>query len=515
MLGTNTSNSYTNINQFNSAADYLSYMFDGMEGLVTRSTINLQYKEAFYRGKGIVRAAYDTLENVYVSMNTFYRNQRQVTAIKRLNACYVDIDCYHLGLTKEAVLFELEQDYFNTKIPTPTFVIDSGRGLYLIWKLKNEDKNALPRWQTVQNHLQQTCKELGADPVCTDGARILRVPFTRNSKSASAVKILRFNDLAYTIYEITNEFDIKQSRDESITNKTVYAYGQATEQMRQYADMISKQNNLELPNYEDYKETFDYIKQNTHTSNKKRSDVRCYNTKNIKYILKGRCEDLEQLYKQRKGENCKRETALFLYRLWMIEITGSFTKALEKTLVFNKKLDCPFTEKYVKSQTKSAEKKIKRGQTYKYSKKRIIQALEIKNDEMETLTYLKNTTDRKACNHKSYLLRIKKDGKTTKKENIEQRQKKIVKMQKKGIETKEICKKLKISRATYNRDIVCIKTKQKNQSRVKKTITKTIGIVKRAEDQTNAVKPRKSVSFFKLPYYGRSLLLRFLFPNSS
>ena len=122
MLGTNTSNTYININQFNSAADYLSYMFDGMEGLITRSTINPTYKEEFYREKGIAGAAYDTLENVYVSMNTFYRNQRQVDAIKRLNACYVDIDCYHKGLSKESVLFELENDYFNTKIPFSIFI---------------------------------------------------------------------------------------------------------------------------------------------------------------------------------------------------------------------------------------------------------------------------------------------------------------------------------------------------------------------------------------------------------
>ena len=166
-------------------------------------------------------------------------------------------------------------------------------------------------------------------------------------------------------------------------------------------------------------------------------------------------------------------------------------------------------------QTKSAEKKIKRGETYKYSKQRIIRCLEITNQEMETLTQLTNRTDRKACNRRSYLKRIKKEGKETKQKKIENRKKAIIALMEKGISSKDICKELKISRATFQRDLLKIKLEKWTEEKVDET-NKIIHKIKKwiCRKGSKEVKSRtikRSVSFFKFLNYKSSVLLRFSF----
>ena len=126
---------------FRTSQDYLNYMYADTQGWVAKSTNQFYFDEHFYQA-GIVseQLSVDNQKNTYISLNTFFKKKRQVVCLKRLNACYVDIDCYKMGLRKDTVLYMLEQDYFKQRIPEPTLVVDSGRGLYLIWKLKNEDR---------------------------------------------------------------------------------------------------------------------------------------------------------------------------------------------------------------------------------------------------------------------------------------------------------------------------------------------------------------------------------------
>lgn len=509
------SQEYT-INDFQTEHDYLDYMYRNIKGCIAVGTIDStnEYTQVFHRNNALIQKPFKGRLNTYVSMNTFTHNSRTVDHLKRLNACYVDIDCYKEGLSKEAVLYALENDYFNTKIPTPTFVIDSGRGLYLIWKLRNEDKNALPRWQTVQNYLFEMCKDLGADPLCTDGSRILRVPTSINSKSGTPVTILRFYDLAYSIYEITEEFDIKAKTYQSYKKQAeTHPYGQATEKMRKYARVISEQTGLNLPDFNSYEETFLYIKINklTKETRKYNKNLIYFNTSNVKPFLNGRCKDLEILYKTRKGANCKREVALFLYRLWQLEMTGDSQLALERTLAFNATLDAPFTEKYVSAKTKSAETKIKKGETYKYTKERIIRDLEITDDEMELLTYLTPSCSKKSCNRKAYLSRLEKEGKKTKKESKAERNALIVDMLNKGMSAKEIYTSLNISRATYQRALASIKVADVIKD-VAESVEQLVEGVKeevtsnKKENTTREITADCDVSFFQSTNYISSLL---------
>ena len=63
------------------------------------------------------------------------------------------------------------------------------------------------------------------------------------------------------------------------------------------------------------------------------------------------------------------------------------------------------------------------------------------------------------------MTRLEKEGKTTKKELVTNRRKQISELLEQGMDRKEICRILNISRATYQRDIAVIKPAVKPQER--------------------------------------------------
>ena len=490
MLGSSALNlKYQTISDFCSPADYLDYMFGGVDGIMYRVTINPTYRQSFFRASGLIKAQYSAVDNCYVSMNAFYRTKdlnpnmqtgRDVPHLKRLNAFYVDLDCYKLGLSKKEVLMELEDNYIGSKIPEPTFIIDSGRGIYLVWKLRNEDKKALPRWAAVQQYLTDALEALGADQACTDAARILRVPFSRNAKSKSAVKILEFNDLTYSIYDIAKEYDIKGNAARKVSSKkksgVVYPYNHATEKQRKYVRDIAGRLGLPedaYPDFTNFHETDNWIKLHKVVENPDREDKGyCYKKgktyslteyKAIRGVLGAYCAEIRKLFAMRTGANCKRELGLFLYRYFLREMKNDSDTALKETLAFNASLDCTFEESYVETVTASADRRMERGIPYAYRKSTIIKVLDITSEELKSLPFLasgvKSRKERKKeANRKAYESRLAAEGKAAKKDAILKRRASILAMQEQGKNAAEIQKELGISKATYHRDIAALAT---------------------------------------------------------
>lgn len=72
-------------------------------------------------------------------------------------------------------------------MPRPTLFADSGRGVYLIWTFQTtKPASFVPSWQVIQNNLVTLLKSFGADPLCKDVSRVLRISGTENSKSLTA-----------------------------------------------------------------------------------------------------------------------------------------------------------------------------------------------------------------------------------------------------------------------------------------------------------------------------------------
>lgn len=505
MLGISAGLNQRTITDFKEPTDYIEYLFKGIRGWICRGQLMPEYRQTMYRFNGLMQGQFAGESNVYISMNTFFKNERTVDCLKRLNALYVDIDCYKLGLEKADVLAELEDNYFDSIIPMPTFVVDSGRGLYLVWKLRNEDRNALPRWTKVQNFLIDALKEFGADPACRDSARILRIPFSRNTKSGTDVKILEFNDITYSIAEIQQEYGIAEKKKyRRADGEQTHPYNTATEPMRRYAVQLALKLGEELPDFNDFAATREWIAKMTvnmpsrpHREDKAIHFAPKTSTK-ICRILQGYCNDMETLFSMRRGADCKREIALFLYRLFCYDMTGDKDLALERTLAFNAALSCPLSEAYVIRATRSAERKIDKGDTYHYKRETIMKVLEITSEEMKHLTYLVGDVERRGRkqenNRKAYLDRLAAAGKETKAESREKRRSAILAMQKKGKSAQEIMESLSISRATYYREIAAIAANsaleaardvlEEGMEKVAQTIEKAAETVSNAAKQT-------------------------------
>lgn len=488
MLGQSSNTKYKKISDFKTSADYLKYLYKDANGVVFRAYVDgkgdfHQHKHPYSLTDNFYNLDFSG-DNQYISMQTFLSKKKEKPVrrnenIKRINAFYVDLDVYKIGLSKEQVLLKLHDEYIGSIIPTPTFIIDSGRGMYLIWKLANEDLKTQSRWEVVENYLIDALAPLGADNAVRDLARVLRIPFTGNSKSKSNVHILEFCDLVYTIRDIAIEYGLackkKTGEKKPATSKQIWAVQNivATECVQAPDLSDRKATALWLA---DYAKILASHKKDTKISAKSKIKI---SFRNRTRSLTGYCADLLSLMSMRKGEDCRRENALFLYRLWNYEIYHDANLALTATLEFNRALDRPLPEKTVIKATESAERKVNNGATYAFKVSTLIRFLDITTEELSHLTYLskgeasrpKNADDgqardRKDENHACYKRRLEKKGDSLKCDKITMRRMKIADMLAEGLTAEEIMKSLSISRATYYRDMACLASDSKKEDNV-------------------------------------------------
>lgn len=402
---------------------YIKKAFGNTEGYISRMYIdNPKYGTYTYHytSDNLARQPIIDEVNLYVSQNTFYKPIRNKDSLKRLNMLYIDLDCYKLGLSKEYVFMELCDEYIGRKIPRPTYIVDSGRGLYLLWRI-NEDRNAFPRWKRVQKYLHETLKEFGSDSaVVEDAARVLRVPGSINSKSGTRVEIIREYNYTYTLYEIIRDY-------------------LPTEEHTYKIDKPKKKNYGKL------------IKLTT-----------------LNTLYYNRIKDIEKLLLMRdKTSSRYRENCLFLYRFYCCQYYNDTNIALQMTLDLYSKLSdkSEYTETDIARRTKSAEKYYLKGNV-KFSNKKIIELLDITKEEQDKLSTLITRENaklrKKERNKKAYRERLKAQGKKTKAQTKEERRSQIRELinAKKGID--EICDILKISKSTYYRELEVIKNKEQD-----------------------------------------------------
>lgn len=133
----------------------------------------------------------------YFTVNEFL-GWRLVRLLKSLRACYVDLDNF---TDLDAALDALA----SARMPAPSFVIMSGRGLHLYWLLTPTLAQALPVWQHVQNALVAALAPVGADTVVRDCTRVLRLAGTINSKNGAEVRGLVLTGTQWTLHELADE----------------------------------------------------------------------------------------------------------------------------------------------------------------------------------------------------------------------------------------------------------------------------------------------------------------------
>jgi len=364
----------------------------------------------------------------YMSMNTFWKTYRRLEYLKELTTIYVDIDYYNTNFSKEAVLFKLAQLIEEKKLPQPSIKIDSGRGLYVIWKIEQVPSQALPLWQTIENHFVDLLSEFGADPLAKDACRVLRVPGTINSKNNSSVGILEvIPELVYTLRGLQEEYlpTLKVLTKEEVEEKGV--------------------------------------KKRSPNSNKL---ARLFNIYNLNYT---RIIDLITLCELRSFNlPSQRELVLFLYRLWTNLFCEDKKTALDRTLELNSQFSYPLSACEATSATRSAEKAFdawESGETvkwqgrevrkgYNYTNKTLIDILGITQEEQIHMKTIIGTTEKYRRKNEKRTPR-NEVGLTSREQATQDRIKTIKSLHAKGMTQLEIAKTLGINQGTVSRHLVC------------------------------------------------------------
>ena len=93
--------------------EYIDKVHGNSKGWITRSCIDEKgYSQWHYKYKELKETDL-TGENIYITLNTFYKPCRRLEYIKELNALFIDLDCYKTKFTKEQIIMNLEANYFN------------------------------------------------------------------------------------------------------------------------------------------------------------------------------------------------------------------------------------------------------------------------------------------------------------------------------------------------------------------------------------------------------------------
>lgn len=392
--------------KYSEPINYLDTLHSDSKGWITKAEMNCGYKQWHYRYNELLEQDFEQ-ENVYISLNTFYSTFRRLEYLKELKAQFIDLDIYKTGFTKEQIIMHLEADYFNKSIPRPNLIIDSGRGLYLIWLLNSVPSKALPLWKAVEEYLYSVLKTFGADRQALDPTRVLRVPGSINSKSNTTVKVIEQYDYIYDLREIQKEFlpELEERKDKKKgrPSKTVFIHRERSLYYARIQDII------------------------------KLCELR-------EYDLKGH-----------------RELILFLYRYYLCYFLEDTQKALQDVLELNREFIYPLSETEVIRATRSAETVyLSQNKDYKYKNKTLIELLEITELEETYMSTIISKREYKRRNNEynknKYQEKLKADGKVSEKDKISQRREKIKDLLAQGLKQKDICSQLDISKPTYVRD---------------------------------------------------------------
>ena len=126
----------------------------------------------------LLRAQVGTLD-CFITVNEF-RWWRQVDNLKSLRALYVDID-------RPLTLDEIDDALHEAKLPWPSLIVWSGRGVHLYWLHAPMPARVLPVWQRCQDVIIKALLFAGADPAAKDCARVLRLCGTIHPKTGHVV----------------------------------------------------------------------------------------------------------------------------------------------------------------------------------------------------------------------------------------------------------------------------------------------------------------------------------------
>lgn len=465
-------------------------------------------------GQWTVRRAvernYEGKADIYLSYNPLkgYTTRKKAN-VGKLALLYVDLDIgrgenpFEDDTTpeyKQSIVDALEQTIFGVTVPAPNFICDSGRGLYLIYKIyqnengnKQEHANAAERWGRVNSYFTSQFGDYCADKsVSTDEARVLRIPGSINSHTGRVVQFYRYSDQVYTLYNIERDYMSaptqaqidKLERVEALLGvpctvrnrrsirrflerhekdyKKAYNKCKPSEKQLKYAADIARILDIELPNFRTAGGASRFIKKHhkdflvEKAKRKNHSNYIANDDEITLKMLERRLKSIEKVLMEAPRDSY-RETGLFLYRLFACEYTGDKKLAADMTRELLNNMENPIPEKSAMRTTRSAEKYWENGTTYKMKDMTLADWFGMSLDEWKDLlprdAYEDDKALRKARNRRYYENKLEKAGESSKKNKIATRREEIARLIGDGKTKDEICAELQISERTYYSDV--------------------------------------------------------------
>lgn len=361
--------------------------------------------------------------NLYLSVNTYYIPVRKNGTVRHLNALYVDIDTYNAGVGHSDILDAIDFLAKTERLPVPTFVIDSGRGMYLIYKIHDVPGGSLPArrmYQHIQSYIVDSYNDMGADYKAKDIARVLRLPGSINTKNNKMVQIVQYNPAA--IYHMSD--------------------------FREYVDP-----------FDDYSPKAQKSQTTQAKSQPKSQTKYIYN---IYTLYKNRISDIAKICEMRDYDMVgQRDTVLYIYYYYQLHVHhGDKFAALKVTKNLNNLFAEPLPEKELESYMVSAnrayaENKKDNKKGYNFKTQTLINLLEItpaEQSQLKTIISAETKNDRDKERKKKQ--RRNSEGLTSRDAQKKANYEKIIELYLGGYKQTDIATKIGVSKGFVSQ---CVK----------------------------------------------------------
>lgn len=368
-------------------------------------------------------------EDMYFSINSFDRCQKKTEHVRHLNAIAMDFDFYKIEEYSNLTPWQMYQEHIKDKLPfAPTFVIDSGRGLYVIYCFQHAPKKCTEVYKSVYKAIQKKFEKEGMDEKAMNVTQVIRIPGSINSKSKKPVTILEENETDYTLKQFIDEF---LPYDQKEVKKYKRNHPEPKKKKKKRISSASK--------------------------NKPRNPFRGLPPHSQISYAEEVLEDFKTLIHIRKwdknaGSVGSREYMMFVILEKNIYDRNPIAMGLKRAHRLNDMLHTPLSDEEVEAQSMPP-----RGYLYTSSLKKIVRKLHITDEESKSMKVLKTERARK----RQYKYRETHNlltGRTNKQEEIFQRRKMLANLLKDNKISLQDCiqkvaKKFKCSVKTVKGDL--------------------------------------------------------------
>lgn len=356
----------------------------------------------------------EELEDSYFSINSFRVREKKSRSLWHLNAFVLDFDYYQIDKYKNYDTRSMYEEIKSLLPLDPTAVVDSGRGMYIIYTFKHAAKQMADTYKAIYKSFYKKFKDFGMDSKAMNITQIIRIPGSFNSKSFTAVEVIEFKDTKYTIKDF---FPLLSFSREEVSDYKTSKKCLGSNKHKEY--VVDKQRSLIF----------------------KKEQARLLIEDFKKLILMRNERDYYEGY---------RETLIYLARKRLRWSGESLEKELEVAFELNSMMVVSLLDKEVKHVTAPY------GNKRCCSIKRIIEKLNITFEEQQQLSYLREKAY-KDCKREKRKRTHKLLNMTEKQIKMLKRRTEVLVLKNSGETNSSIARKLNVDKSTITNDLCYIK----------------------------------------------------------